>query len=159
MKSIVLAVTLLCAAGAAAAQTAATAETLGALPTSKESQAFRAVAAAQNIDHLAMLLDLNEGQKAQVKAILDDGRAKMEEFAQEAKASGQSSNIEQMQANLVQVQKEAHEQLSGVLTDTQLKKFDAVGQHALSTGLSTGLSLQTKSAGASCDSSGRCTRR
>jgi hypothetical protein len=153
MKSVVLTVTLLCAAGAANAQA------LGPPPASSGDQAFRAVASAHNINQLAALLDLDAGQKGRLKEILDEQVAEMEALAQEPKASGQNPSFEQMQVKLSQLQKHTHEQLGAILTDTQLKKFEAAGQHTLSTGVSTGLVLQAQSAGASCDSLGRCKDR
>jgi Spy/CpxP family protein refolding chaperone len=111
------------------------------------------------MDRLATLLDLNEGQKAQVKAIFEEQRARMDELMQEAKASGQNPSTQQMQAMLAQVQKETHDQLSAVLTDSQLKKLAEVDKFALTTGPSTGLRLQAQSSSAVCDSLGRCKSR
>ena len=45
----------------------------------------------------------------------------MQEFVQEAKASGRNPSIEQVHTTLAQLQKETHEQLSAILTDAQLK--------------------------------------
>jgi Spy/CpxP family protein refolding chaperone len=153
-KSVVFVLTVLCA-------TAATAQTtgLGPAPAFEDTQAVSTAAAAQNMDRLATLLDLNEGQKAQVKAIFEEQRARMDELMQEAKASGQNPSTQQMQAMLAQVQKETHDQLSAVLTDSQLKKLAEVDKFALTTGPSTGLRLQAQSSSAVCDSLGRCKSR
>jgi PDZ domain-containing secreted protein len=92
-----------------------------------------------------------------VKDILDQERAKMQEFVQEAKASGRNPSIEQVHTTLAQLQKETHEQLSAILTDAQLKKFEVLSQHVLSSGPSAGLMLQAPAAG--CSGSGPCDNR
>jgi hypothetical protein len=159
MRSALLTVILLFAAAAADAQTIGKDPTSGSLAEALPDGRMRALAAARNFDQLALLLDLDAGQKAQVEAILENERARMDEFAQEAEASGESSNVQKRQAKLTQAQSEAREQLSAVLTDSQLKKFDALERFPRSTGLPTGLHLQTRSVGASCDDPARCTQR
>jgi hypothetical protein len=103
-----------------------------------------------------MLLDLDAGQKAQVKVILDDVRAKMEAYVQEAKASGLTPSPKEMQSELEQLRNQAHDQLSAVLSDTQLQKLTEIERYPTTSGPAVGLALQTQSAGASCDTQGRC---
>jgi Spy/CpxP family protein refolding chaperone len=159
MKSMALTVILLCTGGVADAQRATQPFSAGGTPVSglQGSPSDVPASSTQSIDRLATLLDLDEGQKAQVKAILDQERAKMQEVVQEAKVSGENPSIEQMQTTLAQLQKEAHEQLSAILTGAQLKKFEMLSQHGLSSGPSAGLMLQAPSA--DCSGSGPCDNR
>jgi hypothetical protein len=157
MKAFGLAVSLLCAAGAASAQTFTTG---AAAPGSQGADRSSSMAPAENIDRLATLLDLNEGQKFQVKAIFDDERARMEELVQEQKASGQNPSAEWLRVTEAQVQKETLEKLSAVLTETQLKKFEVLRQvTTLGAGPSSNARLQARPTDPHCDSSGRCTSR
>jgi hypothetical protein len=141
---------------AALAQTTTTGGPAGA----QSVQSFSAAGPARNIEDLAGLLGLDEGQKAQVKAALDQQQAQLEEFAKEVRASGQDAPFEQVQATMTRLQKATHERLSGILTDAQLEKFDALEQAyrlSASPSAASGLMLQPASAG--CDASGRCRSR
>jgi Tfp pilus assembly protein PilE len=156
MKSAVLAATLFCAAAVASAQTATTGGPSGA----QSLQSFSARAPARNVDDLAKLLGLDEGQKALVKAILDEQQARLEEFAQEAKASGQTPTFEQAQATMAQLQKATRQSLSAILNDAQLKKFDALEQtYSLSASPSSTAGLMLQAASAGCERSGGCQSR
>jgi hypothetical protein len=75
------------------------------------------------MDRLAILLDLNDGQKAQVQTVLEEEHAKMQALFQQAKASGTSPTPDQMRANHQQVKADTLQKLSTVLTESQLKKF------------------------------------
>jgi Spy/CpxP family protein refolding chaperone len=72
---------------------------------------------------LTTLLDLTDTQKAQVKTILDAEHAKMRAQFQAAQASGTKPSFEQMQAARQQMRAETVQQLTPVLTASQLKKF------------------------------------
>lgn len=109
MKATVLTFALLCA-GAAFAQA----------PPPHEA------AAARRMDDLATLLDLNDTQKAQVQAILQEEHAKMKASFEEAKASGTPPDWQQMKALHEQVQQETLQKLTPVLSATQLKKFQVI---------------------------------
>ena len=78
------------------------------------------------MEHLATLLDLTDTQKTQVKAILDAEHAKMRAQMQAAQASGTKPSFEQMRAAHQQLQAETLQQLTPVLTSTQLKKFQVL---------------------------------
>ena len=112
MKVSVLALALLCTAGAALAQTPA---------TTPPAAAGHGV---HNIERLATLLDLNDTQKAQVQAILQEQHAKAHDLFTQAKASGTKPSFEQMHALHAQLQQETIQKLTPVLSDTQLKKFE-----------------------------------
>lgn len=109
MKATVLTLALLCA-GAAFAQ----------------APAPNAAAAARHMDDLATLLDLNDTQKPQVQAILQEEHAKMKASFEQAKASGTRPDWQQMKALHEQVQQETLQKLTPVLSATQLKKFQVI---------------------------------
>jgi hypothetical protein len=115
MKASILTAVLLCAVGAAAAQTP---NTNGGAPDH----------GAQRMERLAVLLDLNDGQKAQVQTVLQEEHAKAMQFFQQAKASGTRPTPQQMQAQHQQMQAETLQKLSTVLTESQLKKFQVLQQ-------------------------------
>jgi Spy/CpxP family protein refolding chaperone len=83
-----------------------------------------------NIERLAADLGLNDNQKAQVKQILDAQHAKMQAARQQFEASGTRPTREEMKSRHEQMDAELHQQLAGVLTADQLKKFDEMrAQH------------------------------
>lgn len=82
--------------------------------------------AQQRLDRLAILLDLTDAQKAQVKTILDAQHAKMRAQLEAARASGTRPTFEQMQADRQQLKADTLQQLSSVLNAAQLKKFEVL---------------------------------
>jgi Spy/CpxP family protein refolding chaperone len=110
MKARFLALILFCAAGIALAQT----------PPDRPPGPPNA---EHQLDRLATLLDLTDTQKAQVKTILDAQHAKMQTQLQTAHASGTKPTLEEMQAARQQLHAETVQQLTPVLTPSQLKKF------------------------------------
>jgi Spy/CpxP family protein refolding chaperone len=113
MKSGVLALVLLCGASAAFAQT----------PSEEPSGPPNA---AHQLDRLTTLLDLTDTQKAQVKTILDAEHAKMRAQFQAAKASGTKPSFDEMRTARQQSRAETIQQLTPVLTASQLKKFQVL---------------------------------
>ena len=112
MKTAILALTLLCA-GAAYGQ-------------SPPPPAPHAAEAARHMDDLATLLDLTDGQKAQVQTILQEEHAKMRQSFEQTKASGTHPDWQQMKALHEQMQQETVQKLATVLSATQLKKFQVI---------------------------------
>jgi len=112
MKTAILALTLLCA-GAAYAQ-------------SPPPPRPHAAEAARHMDDLATLLDLTDGQKAQVQTILQEQHAKMRQSFEQARAAGTQPDWQQMKALHEQMQQETVQKLSTVLSATQLKKFQVI---------------------------------
>ena len=110
MKARVLALILLCGASVAFAQA----------PPDRPPGPPNA---AHQLDRLATLLDLTDTQKAQVKTILDAEHAKMRAQFQAAQASGQKPSFEEMRATRQQLHADTVQQLTPVLTASQLKKF------------------------------------
>ena len=113
MKASFFAAILLCAMGAAVAQA----------PNPQKAAAHEAA----RMDRLAILLDLNDGQKAQVQTVLEEERAKIQATFEQAKASGTRPTPEQMRANREQLKAETLQKLSTVLTESQLRKLQILG--------------------------------
>jgi Spy/CpxP family protein refolding chaperone len=105
----------------------ANAQTTGTAPPPPDSQASE-----HRMERLATLLDLTDTQKTQVKAILDAEHAKMKAQRQAAQAAGTKPSFEEMRAAHQQLQAETLQQLTPVLTSTQLKKFQVLmeNEHA-----------------------------
>ena len=82
--------------------------------------------AAHQLDRLTTLLDLTDTQKAQVKTILDAEHAKMRAQFQAAQASGTKPTFEEMRAARQQARADTVQQLTPVLTASQLKKFQVL---------------------------------
>jgi hypothetical protein len=82
--------------------------------------------AAERMDRMALLLDLDSYQKTEVEKILKEHHEKMRSEFEAARASGTRPTREEMQAKREQSQQELHTKLAGVLNETQLKKFDAL---------------------------------
>jgi hypothetical protein len=114
MKATVLTLAVLCA-GAAYAQT-------------PPAPSPHAAEAAHRMDDLATLLDLTDAQKVQVQTILEEQHAKMKQNFEEAKATGAQPDWQDMKAQHEKMQQETLQQLSKVLSATQLKKFQIIQQ-------------------------------
>ena len=80
----------------------------------------------RQLERLTTLLDLTDTQKAQVKTVLEAEHAKMRAQFQSAKASGTKPSFEQMRAAHEQIRAETVQQLTPVLTPSQLKKFEVL---------------------------------
>jgi len=87
---------------------------------------FRHESPAERMDHLAILLDLTDEQKAQVQAILDEQHAKMKAQRDAMQASGQKPTFDQMKAAHDQLRQDTLTKLTPVLTPAQLKKFQVL---------------------------------
>lgn len=92
---------------------------LAQAPTTPPSNAAR-------MDRMALLLDLDDSQKAQVEQVLKAHHEQRLAAREAARASGQRPSREEMKATHAQAKQELHTQLSGILNETQLKKFDAL---------------------------------
>ena len=75
---------------------------------------------------MALLLDLDAYQKTEVEKILKEHHETRRSEIEAARASGTRPTREEMQAKREQSKQELHTKLSGVLNETQLKKFDAL---------------------------------
>lgn len=112
MKRGLLALALLCVVSAANAQNSPHAPSHGG--------------GEHQLERLTTLLDLTDTQQAQVKTILEAEHAKARAQFQAAQASGSKPSVEQMRAAREQMRAETVQQLTPVLTATQLKKFEVL---------------------------------
>ena len=113
MKTRIFALILFCATGVALAQT----------PPDRPPGPPNA---EHQLERLTTLLELTDTQKAQVKTILDAEHAKMKAQFQTAQASGTKPTFEAMRAARQQLHAETVQQLTPVLTPSQLKKFEVL---------------------------------
>ena len=79
-----------------------------------------------DMDRMALLLDMDAYQKTEVEKILKEHHEQKRAQFQAAKASGTRPSREEMQTLRDQGKQELHTKLSGVLNETQMKKFDAL---------------------------------
>lgn len=79
-----------------------------------------------DIERLTILLDLDAGQKVAVQKVFDEQRTQMQTLRQQAKTSEERPTREQMHEHREQMHKETTEKLRGILSDTQMKKFEAL---------------------------------
>lgn len=84
---------------------------------------------ASRIDRLAILLDLDEGQKVAVKKVFDEQFASRQALRKEAKESGTRPSREEMHAKHEQMRQEMVEKLRPILSDQQMTKFEALAEH------------------------------
>lgn len=84
--------------------------------------------AASHMQNLALLLDLTDAQKPQVQSILQGAHAQMKALFEQAKAAGGKPDFQAMHAARQQINQDTLTKLSGVLSATQLQKFQAL-QH------------------------------
>lgn len=92
------------------------------------------------IERLTILLDLDAGQKVAVQKVLGEQREQMKALRQQAHSSDKPSEKrstreemqarhEQMHAQREQMKKDTQEKLRGILSDTQMKKFEVLTEH------------------------------
>lgn len=79
-----------------------------------------------DMDRLALLLDLDAYQKTEVEKVLKEQHEQMRTAFAAARSSGERPSREEMKAKHDQYKQELHTKLSGILNETQLKKFDAL---------------------------------
>jgi Spy/CpxP family protein refolding chaperone len=80
----------------------------------------------QHVDHLAILLDLTDAQKAQVQAVLQQEHDSMKAQMEQARASGQRPSFEQMKAQHTAMKQDTLAKLTPVLSPEQLKKLQVL---------------------------------
>jgi hypothetical protein len=79
-----------------------------------------------DLDRMAVLLDLDEGQKAAVKQVFDEQRAQRKAEWDKAKESPTRPTRDEIRAKHEQMKQETVEKLRPILSDTQLTKFEAL---------------------------------
>jgi hypothetical protein len=132
MKTAVLVLSILFASGATNAQTTSGgAHGSGPGPVLRQGNSSTTIP-VQSGSRLAALLELNETQRAQLQAILNEQQAKMAEFAREEKdSSGHTPSATEIQAEWNQLQAQSMDKLRAILTDAQMQKLKEIGQGAL----------------------------
>jgi hypothetical protein len=81
------------------------------------------------MDRMAVLLDLNDSQKAEVQKILNEQHQKLDAKHEELKAAGTKPTREERQKFHEELKQDMTTKLQGVLTPEQMKKFDALMDH------------------------------
>lgn len=84
---------------------------------------------ASRMDRLAILLDLDAGQKVAVKKVFDEQFASRAALRKEAKESGTRPTREEMHAKRAAMHQETIEKLRPILSDQQLTKFEVLAEH------------------------------
>lgn len=79
-----------------------------------------------DMDRMAILLDLDEGQKAAVKQVFDEQRGQRKAEFDKARDGAKRPTREEMRAKHEQRKKETLEKLRPILSDVQLTKFEAL---------------------------------
>ena len=82
-----------------------------------------------DLDRMAVLLDLNDSQKAEVQKIFDEQHQKLDAKHEELKAAGTKPTREERQKFHEEMKQDMTTKLQGVLTPEQMKKFDALMDH------------------------------
>lgn len=86
--------------------------------------------AERHIERLAILLDLDAGQKVAVQKVMEERREQIKALRQHARSSDKTTDArptrEQRLAQHEQMRKETQEKLRGILSDTQMKKFEVL---------------------------------
>ena len=81
---------------------------------------------APDMDRMAVLLDLNDSQKAEVQKIFSEQHEKMKAAHDQAHASGAQPTRDERQKFHEEMNQETTAKLQGVLSPEQMKKFDAL---------------------------------
>jgi len=82
-----------------------------------------------DMDRIALLLDLDDQQKAEVQKVLEAQHEQMHAAMEQEHAAGQHPSREEMRARHEQLQKDTLDKLSSILNEQQLKKFAALTEH------------------------------
>lgn len=86
-------------------------------------------AGANRMDRLALLLDLDAGQKAAVQKVFEEQHASRAALRKEAKESGTRPTRDEMRAKHDAMKKETIEKLRPILSDQQMTKFEALTEY------------------------------
>ena len=83
----------------------------------------------QDMERLAILLDLDAGQKTAVKQVFDEQAKERKQLWEKAKESQTRPSREEMHAQHEKMRQETIEKLRPILSDTQMTKFQALTEH------------------------------
>jgi len=83
----------------------------------------------QQLEKMAVLLDLTEPQKQQLQQIFEEQRVEMKALRQQEQASGTKPTREELRATHEQLHQELLTKVQGVLQPEQFKKFQVLTEH------------------------------
>jgi periplasmic protein CpxP/Spy len=82
-----------------------------------------------DMDRIAVLLDLNDSQKAQVQKIFDEQHEKMKAAHDQASSAGTKPTREERAKFHQEMKQDMTTKLQAVLSPEQMKKFEALADH------------------------------
>ena len=85
--------------------------------------------AGPDMDRMAVLLDLNDSQKAEVQKIFNEQHEKMKAQFDQAQSSGTKPTREERAKFHDEMKQETNTRLQAVLSPEQMKKFEALTDH------------------------------
>lgn len=83
----------------------------------------------QQLEKMAVLLDLTDSQKLQLQQVFVEQRAQMQALRQQAQASAEKPTREQMRATHEQLHQQLLSKAQGILQPEQFKKFQILTEH------------------------------
>jgi Spy/CpxP family protein refolding chaperone len=83
----------------------------------------------QQLEKMAVLLDLTEPQKQQLQQVFDEQRTQMQALRQKEQASGTKPTREEMRATHEQLHQQLLSKVQGILQPEQFKKFQVLTEH------------------------------
>ena len=86
---------------------------------------------APDLERLAILLDLDEGQKVAVKQVMDEQMQRRQEAWKKIQESQARPSREEMRVQHGQMRKETIEKLRPILSDQQMTRFEALADRAV----------------------------
>lgn len=82
-----------------------------------------------DMERMAVLLDLNDSQKAEVQKIMSEHHDKMKAAFEQQRAAGTKPTREERQKAHEELKQDVTTKLQAVLSPEQMKKFDALTDH------------------------------
>ena len=86
--------------------------------------------AGHDMDRMAILLDLNDSQKAEVQKILQEQHDKLDAVHEQQRAAGTKPTREERAKFHEELKQDMATKLQAVLSPEQMKKFEALTDHS-----------------------------
>jgi Spy/CpxP family protein refolding chaperone len=83
-----------------------------------------------DMDRMAVLLDLNDSQKAEVQKIFDEQRDKLKVVHEQQRSAGTRPTREEREKFHAEMKQDTTTRLQAVLSADQMKKFAALTEHS-----------------------------
>ena len=83
-----------------------------------------------DMDRMAILLDLNDGQKAEVQKIFDEQHLKLKAVHEQQRSAGTRPTREEREKFHAEMKQDMTSKLQAVLSADQMKKFAALTDHS-----------------------------